>query len=249
MSKLTLSLMAWLMVFVSCAQPSEQAFVVLELFTSEGCSSCPKADQYLNEIIEQSQAQKRPVYGLAFHITYWDYLAWKDPYGNEKFTQRQRAYGKRMGLNNVYTPQLIVNGNHQFVGSNRTKANAYISEALEEPVSVRIDLDLLPKETESKGRLKYHINSDQAIPWESLILNLALVERDLHMDVKRGENSGRSLYHQNVVRYFNSHIVSPSDIISFKIPDEVDTNNSEVIVYLQEKKLGKILSAAAVSME
>src|SRR5688572_32051126 len=93
--------------------------IVAELFTSEGCSSCPAADRLLNEIVAASAKNSKPVVGISFHVTYWNHLGWKDPYSKELFTNRQKKYVERWHLGSPYTPMAVVNGTHEFVGSDR----------------------------------------------------------------------------------------------------------------------------------
>ncbi len=91
-----------------------KGFALLELFTSEGCSSCPAADALLAKI--QQEAQGKPIYVLAYHVDYWDRLGWKDIFSNRDFTRRQNEYGGWMNLNSVYTPQVVINGSNEAVG-------------------------------------------------------------------------------------------------------------------------------------
>src|SRR5262245_56361084 len=106
------------------ALAQDKAPVVVELFTSEGCSSCPPADAFLGEL-----AQRPDVVPLAFHVDYWDYIGWKDPYANPAFTQRQHDYKAALGLHMVYTPQMIVDGRTDVVGSERGSVEAAIGKA------------------------------------------------------------------------------------------------------------------------
>src|SRR5438445_2521237 len=98
---------------------SAQNPVVIELFTSQGCSSCPVADKNLAEIIEKAETNGQQVYGLSFHVDYWNDIGWKDPYSKAEFTERQKKYASIRSFENIYTPQMIVNGETEFVGSDR----------------------------------------------------------------------------------------------------------------------------------
>src|SRR6267378_3153420 len=95
----------WLTVALACVMNflSAQHPVVIELFTSQGCSSCPAADKNLAELIEAAEKTGQPVYGLSFHVDYWNYIGWKDPYSNPEYTERQRKYAMAMNLESVYT--------------------------------------------------------------------------------------------------------------------------------------------------
>jgi hypothetical protein len=120
--------------------PASHGVAVIELFTSEGCSSCPPADALLERFVGDAQRSGQPVYGLSFHVDYWDHLGWKDRYSSAAYSQRQSRYARRLGLGSLYTPQMIVNGTREFVGSNRAAADAAIREALANAAPARIRL-------------------------------------------------------------------------------------------------------------
>src|SRR5258708_28691391 len=111
----------WLAVALACVMNflSAQNPVVIELFTSQGCSSCPAADKNLAEIIEKAEVNGQQVIGLSFHVDYWNYIGWKDPYSKAEFTERQRKYSAHMNSESVYTPQMIVNSEKEFIGSDK----------------------------------------------------------------------------------------------------------------------------------
>ena len=98
------------------AQTEKNSFVVIELFTSEGCSSCPPADKVLSEVIADARKNNKPIYAMSFHVDYWNRLGWKDPYSDFLFTNRQNNYSDVLGEREVYTPQVFVNGKIYFVG-------------------------------------------------------------------------------------------------------------------------------------
>ncbi|MEO1256072.1 MAG: DUF1223 domain-containing protein, partial [Bacteroidota bacterium] len=100
---------------------------MIELFTSEGCSSCPPADRLLSSVINNTDKNVE-VLGLSFHVDYWDYIGWKDPYASKAYSTRQRVYGRKFQNRSIYTPQMIVNGKHEFVGSNRNALNQSLSD-------------------------------------------------------------------------------------------------------------------------
>ena len=95
---------------------SFQPVAVIELFTSQGCSSCPSADQLLSQTINEAKKDGRKIFALSFHVDYWNRLGWADPFSTNEYSQRQRAYAAQLNDNSVYTPQMIVNGSRQFVG-------------------------------------------------------------------------------------------------------------------------------------
>ena len=163
---------------------ADESPVVVELFTSQGCSSCPPADAFLTELA----GQRRDVLPLAFHVTYWDYLGWKDPYSLDAATTRQREYARQLGEDGVYTPQMVVDGATGFVGSNRSDGLRVIAHAGHKPVPVGISRD--------GGALLVTVGSGAG---HARVL-LVGFDRMHETPVGRGENSGRTLRETNVVR-------------------------------------------------
>ena len=109
-------LVLWCFALVAQAQMNP---VIVELFTSQGCSSCPAADKNLTELLRKAELEGQPVYGLSFHVDYWNYIGWKDPYSSKQFTARQQAYRDHFEAESTYTPQMVVNGTTEFIGSNK----------------------------------------------------------------------------------------------------------------------------------
>ncbi len=192
---------------------------VLELFTSQGCSSCPPADVLLNKIITENHAEK--IFGLSFHVDYWNRLGWADPYSSEVYTKRQYQYSSNF-TTGVYTPQVVVNGTNEYVGGNKVASATAIKTALSKPATVAIDLTL------TGNKLSYHLSGQYA----NAVLNFAVVQNEASNYVKRGENSGRELKHNNVVLSLNSQKASTdSGEIQLMLPE----NASKIIVYAQRK--------------
>lgn len=177
-----------LMFGLPAAASAAERPVVVELFTSEGCSSCPPADAYLTELAQG----RRDVLPLAFHVTYWNSLGWKDPYSLEIATQRQAAYGERFG-DGSYTPEMVIDGRRDVVGSNREKAEQAIEAAKNDPTAARLearrDRDIIS--------IMIGAGSGNA--------NIVLVGFDSQRrtSIGRGENSGRTLTESNIVRSFS----------------------------------------------
>lgn len=226
-----------LVILLAVERLCAQGFVVIELFTSQGCSSCPAADKNLSEIIQRAEREGKPVYGLSFHVDYWNYIGWKDPYSSKEFTERQRKYSKEMGSDGVYTPQMIVNGESEFVGSQKGSAEKAIEEALKKKPSFQIlisDLEVI----DDRLRLRYTIDKS---PGDETV-NVAVVERDVENYVARGENSGKTLHHDNVVREFKSFPLQRQGQLEIKIPP-LNSTKTSVILFIQDKHQ-KILSAS-----
>lgn len=163
---------------------NENGVAVVELFTSEGCSSCLPADQVLADLKTRMTGQN--VFLLALHVDYWDYLGWKDHFGEPANSERQRKYDSILH-SEVYTPQMIVNGKSVFVGSDRLRANEAISEGLKNPAvtEIRIQNDV----EADQQQVKVHVNITGDINNE--VLNIALIEEKAVTSVSAGENKGK----------------------------------------------------------
>ena len=168
---------------------------MVELFTSEGCSSCPPADAVLGELVRAHPG--RPVFALAFHVDYWDELGWPDRFASPDFTARQGAYARALRARGLYTPQMVVGGTEQFTGSDREHAEEAIARASGRPASVHLTLRARRSGMQA---VAVEWTADAAAPGETL--SVAVVETSATTSVRAGENAGRTLHHTNVVRSF-----------------------------------------------
>ncbi len=173
---------------------------VVELFTSEGCSSCPSADRVLQRIVEAQAKTGSPVYCIGWHVDYWDRLGWPDRFADRRYTQRQQLYARQLELRAVYTPQTVVNGTDEFVGSNVKLSTQSIENALATPVQHRIEVTLRRGKTPAAAEIAFQVLP--AAPGQDL--QLVLVETGLKTEVKAGENAGESLVHANAARAWTS---------------------------------------------
>jgi hypothetical protein len=169
---------------IASAQPSP---VVVELFTSQGCSSCPPADAFLTDLARQ----RRDVLPLAFHVTYWDDLGWKDPYSLDVATARQQAYARSLGSGQVYTPEMVVNGTRGFVGSRRAEGLSEISQAAS--TSARD----VPLRVIRAGQALVVSVGKGAGDADILLVGF---DPEHQTQVGRGENGGHTLLESNIVR-------------------------------------------------
>lgn len=168
---LVISLLSFAFIADNKITPKPQAktgFAVVELFTSEGCSSCPPADALLAQI--EKESQNKPVYLLAFHVDYWNRLGWKDRFSSTKFSSRQNQYANWLNLKTVYTPQVVVNGSREFVGSEENIFRNSIKTALAKP-----SLGNLAISTSKKGNSNLILNYNTDQPTDGYSLALALV--------------------------------------------------------------------------
>lgn len=213
------------------------AVAVVELFTSEGCSSCPPADRLLRSLVETARTNDRPIYALSFHVDYWNRLGWEDPYSKSAFSQRQRRYSHTLGVD-TYTPQIVVNGQRAMVGSRAGDVQDAIETALAEPA--RVNLDLRAETSTDDCEVTYQLANG---PPEDATLRLAVVERGLSQKVTRGENAGRTLRHANVVRTFESIALQAEGTVSLTVPNDVDRSRASIIGYVQGPSLDVIGAA------
>ena len=213
-------------------------FALVELFTSEGCSSCPPADEAVGKINTKVQ----PVYILSFHVDYWDYLGWKDPYSNAAYSERQQEYGNLFHLNSIYTPQIIVNGTTEFSGGDESRLQESIGNSLKRKNETVLILRL----ERSAGKITIHCN---AAAGDGIKLNLALVQLRATDFIRRGENKGRTLHHFNIVRDFQSIANGkPGDIYFENLPAGGNPADFELIAFLQNTVSGEIISATRAAI-
>jgi hypothetical protein len=222
--------------------------VLVELFTSEGCSSCPPADALLQKLDEQPIAGEEMIV-LSEHVDYWNHEGWKDPYSSPFYSDRQSAYARRLGLNDVYTPQMIVDGSSQFLGSDTAQADKALRKALTDP---KVALRLSSVSQGSPHILQAHLETDELPP------SLGLGEADVYVavalnraesQVARGENAGRKLSHTAVVK----SIVKVGTVrkgkafaqdLQIKLDPGVNSGNLRLIAFLQELGQGRVVGAA-----
>ena len=222
--------------------------VLVELFTSEGCSSCPPADALLSRLDRTQPIRGADIIVLEEHVDYWDRLGWKDSFSSEAATARQNEYGEAFGGNQVYTPQMIVDGRAEFVGSSDADALRAIRVASQAPKPA-IQL------TWEKGdTLAIHIEQvNNAGHGDGQQLFLVVAENMLHSDVKRGENAGRVLEHNGVVRQvlpLGKIDAAPAGFSSRVAVHSVrDWNRAHLraVVFVQERRSRHVLAAAPIS--
>jgi hypothetical protein len=210
-----------------------KGFAVVELFTSEGCSSCPPADKLIEKI--QNENAGKPLYVMAFHVDYWDHQGWKDRFSAPAFTARQRKYADWLRLETIYTPQVVVNGVDELVGSNERNMTKAIVRGLNQKAVNRLSLKA------NASRIDYAITGKT----DDCELVLALVQKKAQTNVAAGENAGRNLSHVQIVRQLiYANIKDGSTTIT--IPD--NKIGYELIGMLQQKKDGHIIAAAKINL-
>jgi hypothetical protein len=174
--------------------------VLVELFTSEGCSSCPPADALLTRLLREQPVADVEIIPLSLHVDYWDHQGWKDPFGSKAFSSRQAAYSKIFGEDRIYTPQMVVDGRDELNGSDEQAVRRVVREAASRPhLPLRVDARSIG--TSVRVSIDLPAAPANAEPIDVLV---ALTEDDLTSVVRRGENGGRTLTHVAVVRKLES---------------------------------------------
>ena len=224
------------------AAPS--SFAVVELYTSQGCSSCPPADRLLSKVIAEAALSGKRIFPLSFHVDYWNRLGWKDPFSQAKFSERQRNYAAALKLNGVYTPQMVVNGQTEFVGSNEKELQYALRQTEKEKA-----LATFTKVSADLGQSTVSVAYELSGAFEGCKLQIALVSAREVTEIKRGENAGRTLTNEHVVRHFTSIDAQAQGRVSLPAPAELRTNkdNYSVMLFVQQQQSLKIIGATAVN--
>jgi hypothetical protein len=221
---------------------STEGFAVLELFTSQGCSSCPPADSVLGKYALENNPNVIP---LAFHVDYWDYIGWKDPFSKAEFSERQRKYSQIMNLRGSYTPQLVINGKHEVVGSKEGTIQNLVNQEL----GIKKQFAISIKPVFLKGnQLNVEYEVDNLTP--STVVNLALVKKKEFTSIKRGENSGLKQTNYNIVYDFKS-VINTKKIgnkMNFEFNKDWLSTDFMVVAYLQNTKTGVILACSKIEI-
>jgi hypothetical protein len=208
----------------------ERSPIVVELFTSQGCSSCPPADRLLSDL-----AERDGIIALALHVDYWDYIGWKDSFAEPEHTARQRAYARAAGERMIYTPQMIVGGTHRVVGARAMKVVSAIEshEAAPSPVSVQIERD--------GDNLSVEAAAPSATQGE-MVVQLVRYRPEATVKILRGENAGRTLTYSNIVTSWEV-VRAWSGAAPLQLTLPVPGEEPAVVI-VQEAGHGAILGAA-----
>lgn len=219
-----------------------EPIVVLELFTSQGCSSCPSADLLLQNVKDKYQNE---VFALSYHVDYWNYIGWKDPFSKVKYGEKQRKYNIKFRNNSNYTPQLVVNGKQHFVGSNSAKMQLSIDAYKEKKSVNQVSLNSIRNDKEN---ISFAYTIEGAIKNKKLRALLVIDERTTA--VKRGENRNRTLQNSNIVVEEQSiAITDKSGSAEISIPKLVKTADKLNLIVLVENLDYDITGAVKQSVE
>lgn len=226
-----IGLLSAIMMLASGAAHADR-LVVVELFTSQGCSSCPPADALLGEL-----AERRDVLPLALHVDYWDYIGWKDEFASPEHTERQRNYARAAGARSIFTPQMIVGGKDHVIGYKPMKLAMLIDEHGEMSEPARISASL------NGSKIEVRIDAKGRVPAASRVLLVAYRENET-VSIRRGENAGRTLTYHNIVEQI-SEIGTWNGQGPYRVNVSAD-GASNYAVLVQSANSGPILGAAKV---
>lgn len=223
--------------------------VLVELFTSEGCSDCPPADTLLERLDKSQPVAGAQLIVLSEHVDYWNHIGWKDPYSSHAYSERQGAYAARFGLSSVYTPQMVIDGKFEFVGSDESRAIAVAETAAQ---AQKVSIKLSGAHMESDGVLTVHLDagrlpSPAARPTNIL---LAVADESDETYVTSGENGGRTLRHIAVLRSLREvGSLDKSKGLSKDIEIDFPLRNGSIrlIAFAQNEKVGAIRGVASIS--
>ncbi len=228
--------------WLAAAAAGQRTPVVVELFTSEGCSSCPAADELLLRLDEAQPLPGVEVIALSQHVDYWNRLGWRDPFSAAEFTARQQQYGTVFRTANIYTPQMVIDGRVELVGSDSGRAQREIvAAARESKAGVRLQI--------VGDRLQVEVD---ALPRQSVDVLLAITENGLQSSVARGENAGRRLRHTAVVRRLRVLGKAGPQPFSTEVALSLDPawkrENLRAVVLVQDRSSRRVLAASRIGL-
>jgi len=221
--------------------------VLVELFTSEGCSDCPPADALLDRLDRSQPVAGAELIVLSEHVDYWNDIGWRDPYSSHAYSERQSAYAARFGLSSVYTPQMVVDGKFEFVGSDEQRAITAASTAAK---AEKVGMTLSGAHLESENVLAVHLDAGQlpATSTRPAAVLLAIADEKDESHVTGGENGGRTLRHVAVLRSLKQvgsldRVNSLSQDVRIEIPRR--NGSIRLIAFAQDEENGTIWGVAS----
>jgi len=222
--------------------------VVVELFTSEGCSSCPPADVLLRQLVDAQPVKGARIVALGEHVDYWDQQGWKDRFSSAALTNRQQTYAQALNVDSIYTPQMIVNGQAQLVGSDAASARRAIEQAVSAPHG-DVQIAIAPH----GDRISVTMTASglpQASHGDHSAFVLAVTEDGLTSDVRRGENRGRTLSHTAVVRLLKTMGDAGGGAVAGEVAIDPSWQRDRVkiVAFVQESRSRRIVAAGEVPL-
>jgi len=225
--------------------PVQEHPVLVELFTSEGCSSCPPADEILRKMHDMHTQAGTLIVTLSEHVTYWNHDGWTDPFSDQDFTDRQSAYGERLGVKEVYTPQVVVNGGAQMNGT----VGYNILKAVDAARSTAVTVHIVSAKAEGK-KVALTFSVEGELPKKGADVYAVVADDTDTTDVLRGENKGRTITHVSVARRLAKVATvkdSAARTVSVTVPSE-GAGGHHVVLIAQEQGVGKVLAVATEAL-
>jgi len=229
--------------------------VIVELFTSEGCSSCPAADRLLARLEQTQPVPGAQVIALEEHVDYWNQLGWKDPFSSPQYRARQNDYAIAFHASNIYTPQMVVNGVVEFLGSDMNRAYHEIGAAAQAETT-QIDLGAAPNSKDPELMdLSLRLTNPKTAKLRDSNVYLAITENRLATMVQRGENAGHTVRHSAVARSFgiigkvDPKLANGGQLVStLRLPREWKRENLRAVVFVQERESFRITGASVIDL-
>jgi hypothetical protein len=244
-----------LLVPLAVAADRPPAPVIVELFTTEGCSSCPAADRLLSRLEQTQPVPGAHVIAIEEHVDYWNQLGWTDPFSSPQYRARQNDYAMAFHAANIYTPQMVVNGLVEFVGSDMDRAYREIGAAAQADAT-QIELATKPNSKDPELLdLSVHLTNPKAGKPRAASVYLAITENNLATFVQRGENAGHTVKHSAVARNFgvigkvDSKLANGGQLVStLRLPHEWKRENLRAVVFVQERESLHITGASIIDL-
>lgn len=225
--------------------------VLVELFTSEGCSDCPPADGVLARLEREQPSADAEIITLALHADYWDRLGWKDSFSSHSFSERQESYGNKFKLDSIYTPQMIVDGEKEFVGSNFDTARNAVSDAAKNP---KAKIEITPQSAQKNQNARLTLKITDLPAHENSDVWLVTAEDNLQTAVERGENRDKTLKHTSIAREMriigevNSTAKTFNVETEYQIQPEWNRKNLKLIVFVQGKESKQVYAVNKINL-
>jgi hypothetical protein len=235
--------MKYALLFLALSLNAAEVPVVVELFTSEGCSSCPPADELLAKLEKTQPVPGARLIVLSEHVDYWNRLGWRDPFSSASFTDRQRQYVESLNQDGAFTPEAVVDGRTGFVGSDGRAAKNAILDALKQQKA-----QVMLTAASGEGGINLTVDVKNIADSKGADVILAITETGLQSNVRSGENSGRVLKHTGVVRRITvlgrTQGTAYTTQTSISLPKEWKRENLRAVVFVQDRRTKHIIGAA-----
>ncbi|MEM9704335.1 MAG: DUF1223 domain-containing protein, partial [Planctomycetota bacterium] len=222
---------------------ASSGFAVVEFFTSEGCSSCPPADEVLAALDRHARRTGSPIYAVGYHVDYWDGLGWPDRFGDPAHSARQRRYARALASGRSYTPQAVVNGAVEFVGSDVRRMVDTVAAALDATPAVTLTATFDRSDVQKTW---FRVDADGLEAGKDYVATAVRTLRSATSAVDAGENRGRTLSHVNIVREAATAELDADGTATIALSRTASDDEEEVVVWVSETAIGPIVAATRV---